>query len=209
MKATRRIVLLCLVATMVLSLASTGTALATGSTSLCKENKTPCPEAQRYPAGTFVETSALFPKILGTFFGLTAAVECSSSTIVGITETKVGTPLPMSTFKWSFFACKSSFGGECSVVPEHLSRFLLLRTAANLGTLSSSLNQLRVDCNGFPEIHCTVGGLPQMHAEGSPFAEFTASNAVLTALSGSSCPAKPTLDALYRINSPFNVFISS
>jgi hypothetical protein len=188
-----------------------GSAMATGQTTLCKENKTPCPEAQRYGAGTLVEGLAVSPKLLGTFFGFTGSVECEHSVVSGKLESSAGTPLVGKIEKITFTGnCHSTFGGTCTVTTVKTGKLDILRTAANLGTATSLGNEVKVSCNGFPSIECVFGGSPQLHAEGSPVKHLTATEASLTAVSGSACPTNPRWDALYKIIQPSgNVFISS
>lgn len=194
-----------------MALVGASSAMATGTTTLCKENKTPCPEAQRYPAGTVIEGLATNPVLLGTFFGLTGTVQCEHSVVSGKLNSSIGTPLTGTISKITFTGnCKSTFGGTCTVTTVKTGTLDLLRTASNLGTATSLGNEIKVECGGFPAINCVFGGSPQLHAEGSPTKHLTATNATLTAVSGSACPTNPRWDALYKIIQPSgNLFISS
>jgi hypothetical protein len=187
-----------------LALAGVGTAMASGTTALCKENVTTCPEAQRYPAGTVIEGLSTNPVLLGTFGGFfTGSIACEHSVVAGKLDAKVGTPLTGTIEKITFTGnCHSTFGGECTVTTVKTGKIDLLWISANLGTATSLGAEIEVKCGGFPAVECTFGGEPKLHAEGSPAKELTASGATLTALRGSACPTNPRWDALYKIVKP-------
>jgi hypothetical protein len=188
-----------------------GTTMASAQTTLCKENKDPCPEAQRYPAGTVLEGSASVPLILGTYSGFNGTIDCLSSVVSGRLESSAGNPLVVKIEKLTFTGtCHSTFGGTCTVAAIKLGKINLSRTAANLGTAAFLGNEIKVTCGGFPSVDCVLGGVPLLHAEGSGVKELTALAAGFLAVSGSSCPSSPRWDAQYQILQPAgSVFISS
>lgn len=198
-------------AVVAMALAGAGTALASGTTALCKEKAVTCPEAQRYPAGTVLEGVSTNPVLLGTFGGFfTGSISCENSVVAGKLDAKVGTPLSGTIEKITFTGnCKSTFGGTCTVTTIKKGKLDLLWIAENLGTATSLENEIEVKCGGFPTVECVFGGTPTLHAEGSPVKELTAKEASLTALRGSACPTNPRWDALYKITQPSgSVFIT-
>lgn len=194
-----------------MALVGAGTAMAEGTTTLCKTNTTPCPAAQRYAAGTALEGLATNPTLLGKFIGITGTISCEHSVVAGTLDSAIGTPLTGTISTISFTGnCKDSFGDTCSVSTVKTGKLDLLRTGPNVGTATSLGNEILVKCSGFINMDCVFGGTPQLKAEGSPVKELTATNAALTAISGSGCPANPQWDALYKIVKPTTeVFISS
>jgi hypothetical protein len=211
MKLIRMLGLAVVAAIAAMAFAGAGTAMASGTTALCKENVLTCPEAQRYPAGTVLEGLAVNPKLLGTFGGIfTGSVSCEHSVVAGTLDAKQGTPLTGTITSITFTGnCKSTFGGACTVTTVKKGKLDLLWTAANLGTATSLGNEVKVSCGGFPTIECTFGGEPKLHAEGTTNKELTASEAALKVISGSDCPTNPRWDALYKLVKPTgSVFIT-
>jgi hypothetical protein len=210
-KPIKKLGLLVVAAIAAMAVVGAGTAMATGTTTLCKENKTPCPEAQRYGAGTLVEGLSTNPVLLGTFFGFVGSVSCEHSIVSGKLNSSIGTPLSGKIENITFTGnCKSTFGGSCTVTTVKKGTLDLLRTAANLGTATSLGNEVLIKCTGFINMDCVFGGTPQLHAEGSPVKHLTANEAVLVPVSGTGCPSNPRWDALYKITQPTgNLFISS
>jgi hypothetical protein len=210
MRHIRKLSLVAVAAIAAMALVGASSAMAVGTTTLCKENKTPCPEAQRYGAGTVVEGVASNPILLGKFFGFTGTISCEKSVVAGKLDKAIGTPLEGTISTISFTGnCKDSFGDSCSVATVKTGKLDLLRTGSNVGIATSLGNEILVKCSGFVNMDCVFGGTPQLTVEGSPAKELTASGAVLTG-SGTGCPENPRWDALYKLVKPEgNVFISS
>lgn len=98
----------------------------------------------------------------------------------------------------------------CIFTTVQLGLFLLLRTALNLGALESHGFDIRIDCGEI--MHCTYGGLTEVHAEGSVsdgLGTITASEVTLTNIGGTFCPKTPKLDAVYKIQLPDPVYITT
>jgi hypothetical protein len=212
MKLIKTLGLMVVAAVAAMAIAGAGTAMATGSTALCKEHKDPCPAGALYGVGQVIEGLATSPVLLANFFGFTGSISCEHSVVAGKIETSaLANPLQGKIDKITFTGdCLSTFGGSCTVTTVKTGLLDLLRTALNLGTATSLGNEIKVVCGGFPSVECTFGGTPQLHVEGSPVKHLTAKEAVLTAVSGSACPSSPRWDALYKIIQPAgNVFITT
>lgn len=202
MRLTRMFGAAILGAIAVMAFVGVGSAMATGSTALCKVSTNPCPAASLYPAGTLVEGLAVSPKLLGTFAGFTGTVECEHSVVAGKTSSALANPLKGTITSISFTGnCHSTFGGSCEVTTVKTGELDLLRTGANVGTATSLGNEVHVKCGGFPTVECTFGGEPALSATGSPTKTLVAKEAVLSG-TGSACPGSPRWDATYSLISP-------
>jgi hypothetical protein len=209
MRHIKKLGLVVVAAVAAMALVGASSAMAEGTTALCKVNTDPCPAASRYPAGTVLEGVASNPTLLGKFFGITGTITCEKSVVAGTLNSAVGTPLTGTITTISFTGnCKDSFGDSCPVSTVKTGTLDLLRTGPNVGTATSLGNEILVKCSGFINMDCVFAGTPQLKAEGSPAKELTASAAVLTG-SGSGCPENPRWDALYKLVKPTtDVFIT-
>src|SRR4051794_1898366 len=133
MKHIRKLGLVVVAAVAAMALVGATSAMAEGTTTLCKENKTPCPTTSRYAAGTALEGLATNPTLLGKFFGITGTISCEHSVVAGTLDSAIGTPLTGTISTISFTGnCKDSFGDTCSVKTVKTGKLDLLRTGANV-----------------------------------------------------------------------------
>jgi hypothetical protein len=93
----------------------------------------------------------------------------------------------------------------CEVNTIKLGLLELLRNGGDSGTAKSSGSEVLVKCGSF--IHCVYGGTPSLTAAGGAPGTITATNAVLTVVSGFFCPEESKWTATYTIALPNPVHI--
>lgn len=170
---------------------------------LCKENKSPCPEAQQYPSGTKISAKL----VAGTKAVLTGSltVECSASTVSGETTAKSGSPLPGKITGLTF--------STCTTCPTVTAESLPYSATANAtgggnGTMTVSNPKVKLSgCFGFATCTATAASVTLDLVGGSP-GRVKAVKEPLT-ISGFGCGSSGTWSAEYEITAPNPVFITS
>jgi hypothetical protein len=195
--------LACALTTMAFLGASSASA---GTTALCKKHENPCAAANIYTG--HIEAVAEGPQLLTN----ATTIQCKKALFLGF-ALGLANPLTIHVEKFEFFDdCLTTEGNACEFKTLELGLALLLRTAANLGTLTLHDTKVLVSC---PQefIHCVYGGLPVFHMEGSPTKESLAtilSNEVLWEHGESLfCPMESKLDATFKVTLPDPIVISS
>jgi hypothetical protein len=175
-------------------------AMASGSTAACKVATEPC------PAGSEVTTlhgvSAAEPTLLTTSEAI-PDVKCLSG-LVKVNVLALGNPQVghFEEINWNHCYATSIGNPLCEVETKLLGLALLLKTAANLGTVTIDNASVLVKCTTV--IHCTykVAAGQTLHAQGAAGesnGHVTANNVSVaqdTAHTGTICPAS-TWDSLY------------
>lgn len=194
-----------LVLTAVAALAAMAIVGATSASAvvLCKENKTPCPEAAQYPSGTKISAKL----VAGTKAVLKGSltVECSVSTVSGETTAKSGSPLPGKITGLTFSTCTTCPTVTAESLPYTVSGNA---TGGGNGTMTVSNPKVKLaGCFGFANCTASAASVTLDLVGGSP-GRVKAVNEPLT-ISGFGCGTSGTWNAEYEITAPNPVFITT
>lgn len=174
-------------------------AMATGSTSMCKVNETPCAAGNQVKSLHMVAgTSVLKTSIL--------TVLCLSSLAQVPITTTLGNPLKtgaLTSLTWENCGSNAAHN-NCTVTNLKLPTFDVLRTAAGLGEATALGAEVLVLCG--ESLHCVYGGAAvtgfkvegALHTAGAGHGMFTASELKVPKVSGFLCPAESKWTALYE-----------
>ncbi len=191
--------------TLAAALAATAIVGATSASAvvLCKENKSPCPEAQQYPSGTKISAQL----VAGTKAVLTGTlnVECSVSTVSGETTAKSGSPLPGKITGLTFKTCTT-----CPTVTAESLPYAASVTASGAGNGGLTVSNPKVKlsgCFGFATCIASAASVTLDVVGGNP-ARVKAVKEPLT-LSGFGCGSSGTWTAEYEITAPKPVFVTT
>lgn len=190
------------VATMALTGASSAMA---GNTALCVVHEEPCAAANTFE-GHF-EARATVARFLTDITNIACQQSRLLGFALGLNNPQV-THLEQLTFTED---CLTEGGFPCVVESVEFGLMLLLRIALNLGSVRIHNTKVLVSCPG-AEIHCVFGGLPLLHALGSPngesLAEIHGNEVELEVAEGFFCPEEAKLDVLYKVFLPDPVAIT-
>ena len=146
------------VAGMALLGASSATA---GPTALCLQHEEPCAAENVFKG--HLEARATVARFLTDI----ANFSCKQSRLLGF-ALGLGNPQVTHLESLTFTEdCLTEGGDPCVVETTELGLLLLLRTELNLGNLQAHNTKILASCPG-AAIHCVFGGLPVLHALGSP-----------------------------------------
>ncbi len=188
------------------AMALVGASSASATTSLCKSNTLPCPEAEEYKSGTVLKasleagTSAQLLSSLGT-------VKCTVSSVSGKTTSGKGASVTGTIEGLTFTSCERE-GTECTVTVEGLGYPAAITSTAGTmnGTLKVEKSKAHVVCGSF--INCTFGGTVSLVAKGGAMGLVEAKEVKLTLIEGFICPSEAKWDANYLITSPEPLWVS-
>jgi hypothetical protein len=190
----------------VAAMALTGVSSAmAGNTALCVVHEEPCAAGNTYE-GHF-EARATVARFLTDITNIACQQSRLLGFALGLNNPQV-THLEQLTFTED---CLTEGGFPCVVESVELGLMLLLRIALNLGSVRIHNTKILVSCPG-AEIHCVFGGLPILHALGSPngesLAEIHGNEVELEVAEGFFCPEEAKLDVLYKVFLPDPVAIT-
>jgi hypothetical protein len=197
------------VVAMLAMLAIPSSALAEGSTSLCKVKESPCPAGKLYEAGTSVEGS-LKPGTLALLLTAEFKIECKQSNVAMKLLQALASPLKAEATHWDLLKC--TLGGlECSsVAVEPTTSLALLREvgfkgAATVGMRVSYHCPGTLECKySFSEVQFQL--LPTFFFEEA--AKLRTEQAPL-ATETLGCLKEMKLDLDYTLTSPSPLYVSS
>ena len=139
-------------------------AMANGPTALCKVHETACSTGNLVTSVHAVnvgEDPVLTTEIAGVPFELLCGISLAVASVLGLAQPQV---THLSTLNWS--ECHTSLGVACIVTTETLGLLNILKTALNLGTLTSTGGTtVRVNCG--EAINCVYGGTVTAGIEGA------------------------------------------
>lgn len=204
-------------ALIAVALIGPGTASAT---SLCKVTTNPCPEAQKYNAGTNITTTASnvafrFYTESSELAEQASTVTCASSELNFTNNAAQGTPLPVKETKWTFFdGCIAPLGTSCIITGGTNSLGGIAWTSGGNGSMTLKLPEISVSCTGFVPIHCTYGGEGKFEVQGTQSEQAArlvlTENIALSTVRGEECGKKSKLlsGAVYTIGIPKPVYVA-
>lgn len=172
---------------------------------LCKEAKSPCPEASRYTSGTAI-TASLKTKTVATLTSSLGNVVCTESAVSGKTTATSGSPLPGTISSLSFKSCTLG-SSSCTVTVENLPYAASVDASATVGngTLTTT-GQAHVDCGS--ALNCIFKKAVALSVTGGNPALVTANTALeLIKNEGFICPSSATWDAEYEVTAPKPLFV--
>lgn len=221
----RLIKLLGLAATAVvaaMAFVGASSAMASGSTALCKVDELVCQTANLYPADTTVLASLLNPGLTGvgaSLLGPNLVLEttCFQSHSSGKTLSALASPLTGHLKTLTFSHCFHKSGVACTVTINTLGELLLLKTAPNLGLATVHNVLATVECGIAPVVfRCFYKtNAMDMHALGTGLdgtaAMLVADHAALEEekkITSIGCPSSGFFDGAYEILSPTPTYIS-
>jgi hypothetical protein len=192
-------------------------AASASATTLCKISSVPCPEAQKYAAGT--QMKALSGEVVFEWTQvepqkqLYGTTRCEKSEFNSSLSKSTGTPLPFATETLTFLGNCSAGSGSCVFSAQHKAGTIEW-TAGTKGVLSLPL-EFSVSCAGFPGISCTYRGEPKFEFQPTT-AESSAKlvlneNVPLEHVSGSlNCTNEARIHSgvTYVIQTPHSIYVS-
>ncbi len=198
----------------VAAMAFVGASSATAQTTvLCDQDiNLACAAGHALTGPVHIEALAENPQLLTSF----GNVHCEHSIILGSTNNTLASPLAGTVTSLSFTGClELTFNTSCTATQVSGGTSLLLKTAANLGTLESHGSQVNVTCSKIG-LNCTYGGLPVLHVQGSQLLAgeptdlaIATANTTLTKTGGTFCPSTSTWEAEYEVLLPDPLFITN
>ncbi len=208
MKYVKILSLAAVAAAALMALIGPSSALATGSTALCKKNETPCATGNLYPSGTVIKgaTKAGSKALLTT--KASGTVECDSSFVANTTATTAN-PLPVDITALTWVNCTLN-GNPCTVTSVNLPY------SADLTDTSPPPADLTVTGNPGATVTCGViinctytASSPVLKVTGGEagVANAAAEKVALTG-TGKACP-NATWDGTYFLSEPTPVCVSS
>ncbi len=207
MKYVKSLSLAAVAAAALMALVGPSSALATGSTALCKANETPCATGNLYPSGTVIKgvTAAGGKALLTT--KASGTLQCDSSFEAHTTATTAN-PLPVDITALTWTNC--DLGSPCTVTSVNLPYSAdLTDTSPPPADLTITGNPgATIVCGAI--INCTyTASSPVLKVTGGEagVAKAVAEKVALTGV-GKACP-NSTWDATYFLTSPNPVWVSS
>jgi hypothetical protein len=198
----RYIKVFCLAVVVVAALTTAPTAMATGSTSLCRGNEEPCPAMKQYAA---IHAIALNPVIKTSVNEITCEKSLLSATLLALGTPQIG---HIQELTWT--NCEEGEEEPCEVISLAVGLIDFLKIAAALATARLLNTQYLIECEETP-FDCIYGGEPVFHALGAALPGhaglISANELTMPKVGGFLCPVNNKYTANYEFLE--DVFIST